>query len=355
MSQTTPIDPQDERWGGYVPWFFRYAALPSSGNLELFFQRLAQRLKRFFEYNEANITVPGHFGEYLESESLQKFRYSPTVSLATQIVNYFSPEQMKIEATTLCSVDKEARQLADLLRLVRLTTGTGRGIRLVPVPNKDLDPRIAEARKADEATRPKRMEVHFRMIAHIRLGVLEVLLSIVPDSSKWLPNLIRDIRRAFAEAKLPLDIKGTPALIVPLDETLLQREVIDRLLPRLSAQFPQQANDLTQAYHDLLQGADENTVFGNAFKSLEEIARQISGDRSLTLSDDKDIKKAFPLLHSTTHATIIKLAAHRGDKGAHGRQGPPLHEMRYLLLSICNIALLFMDYPVISKPLSNPG
>lgn len=165
-----------------------------------------------------------------------------------------------------------------------------------------------------------------------------------------MPNLIRDIRRAFAEAKLPLDIKGSPSLIVPLDETLLQREVIDRLLPMLSAQFPQQANDLTQAYHDLLQGVDENTVFGNAFKALEEIARQISGNQSLTLSDDKDINKAFPLLHSTTHTTIMKLAAHRGDKGAHGRQGPPLHEMRYLLFSICNIALLFIDYPTALNP-----
>lgn len=167
MSHTTPTDPQDERWGGYVPWFFRYPDIPSSGNLELFFQRLAQRLKRFFEYNEADIIVPGHFGEYLESESLQRFRFSPNISLAVQIVNYFSPQQIKNEATALCNQDTEARRLADLLRLVRLTTGTGRGIRLVPIPNKDLDQKIAEARRADEATRPKRMEAHFRVIAHI--------------------------------------------------------------------------------------------------------------------------------------------------------------------------------------------
>jgi hypothetical protein len=41
---------------------------------------------------------------------------------------------------------------------------------------------------------------------------------------------------------------------------------------------------------------------------------------------------------------MTKLAAHRGDKGGHGRNAPDAIEMRYLLFSICNIALLILDY-----------
>ena len=142
-----------------------------------------------------------------------------------------------------------------------------------------------------------------------------------------------------------LDIAETDGRIIPLEEALLQKEVIDRLLPRLANRFPQQEKDLVKAYHDLIQGIDANTIFGNAFKALEEVARQMTGNQTLLLSEEKDLRKYFPLLHSTIYTTIIKLAAHRGDKAGHGRQGPPPHEMRYLLFSICNVALLFLDYP----------
>jgi len=97
---------------------------------------------------------------------------------------------------------------------------------------------------------------------------------------------------------------------------------------------------------------DSNTIFGNAFKALEEVARQMTGDQNLVLSEEKELRKYFPVLHSTIYATIIKLAAHRGDKAGHGRQGPLPHEMRYLLFSICNVALLFLDYPSPTKPAS---
>jgi len=192
------------------------------------------------------------------------------------------------------------------------------------------------------------MANHFRTLAHQRIGVLEALLRIVHDTT-WLPSLIVDIRRAFAESRVMLDLRGTPPLIVPLDEPLLQTEVIDRLLPRLALHFPQQEKDLTKAYHDLVQGVDANTIFGNAFKALEKVARQIIGDQTLVLNEERDLRKYFPLLHPTIYSTINKLAAYRGDKGAHGRQGPPPHEMRYLLFSICNIALLFLDYPSPTK------
>jgi len=149
-----------------------------------------------------------------------------------------------------------------------------------------------------------------------------------------------------------LDIAEEDGRIVPMEEALLQNEVIDRLLPRLANRFPQQEKDLVKAYHDLAQGVDANTIFGNAFKALEEVARQMTSDTTLLLSKEKDLRKYFPLLHKTVHATIIKLADHRGDKGAHGRQGPPPHEVRYLLFSICNVALLFLDYPSPTTPAS---
>lgn len=142
-----------------------------------------------------------------------------------------------------------------------------------------------------------------------------------------------------------LDISEKAAMVVPMEETLLQKEVIDRLLPRLATNFPQQEKDLVNAYHDLVQGSDTDAIFVLAIKALEEIARKVSGRPKLTLDDHKDLKGAFPDLHPTIYTTITKLAAHRGDKAAHGRQGPPPYEMRYLLFSICNVALLFLDYP----------
>ena len=41
------------------------------------------------------------------------------------------------------------------------------------------------------------------------------------------------------------------------------------------------------------------------------------------------------MLHGTIRQTVIKLKDHRGDRGAHGRDGPEPHELRYLLFSIC--------------------
>ena len=49
-------------------------------------------------------------------------------------------------------------------------------------------------------------------------------------------------------------------------------------------------------------------------------------------------------MHGTIHATMENLNAHRGDKGGHARTAPEAFEMRYLLLNICNVALLLLDY-----------
>ncbi len=111
-------------------------------------------------------------------------------------------------------------------------------------------------------------------------------------------------------------------------------------MPRLEEKFPERAADLIKAYHDLLKGVDTNTVFGNAFKALEELAREISGTPKLELSDHTALEKSFPKLHGTIRGTIVKLSAHRGDEGAHGRKGPDEYEIRYLLLGICNVALV---------------
>jgi hypothetical protein len=89
-----------------------------------------------------------------------------------------------------------------------------------------------------------------------------------------------------------------------------------------------------------------------AVKALEEIARKVSGKPKLTLGNQKDLRSAFSDLHPTIYTTIIKLTDHRGDKAAHGRQGPPPCEMRYLLFAICNVALLFLDHPSSGKPVS---
>lgn len=79
-----------------------------------------------------------------------------------------------------------------------------------------------------------------------------------------------------------------------LEEPLLQKEILDRLLPRLEARFPARATALINAYNDLLKGVDTNTVFGHAFKTLEELAREISGTPKLGLNDPDAIRKSFP-------------------------------------------------------------
>lgn len=176
-----------------------------------------------------------------------------------------------------------------------------------------------------------------------RLGVLEAILRIVPDSTSF-PKLICDIRRSFAEAGLMLDIRGTPPLITPLEESLLQKEVVDNLLPRLYDKFPERAEELISCYHRVRTGEGLDSIFSEAFKTLEEIARSITGERKFEFKRDH-LTKQFPLLHPTIYGTMERLRDHRGAEAAHGKTAPDLHEIRYLLFSICNVALLLLDYP----------
>lgn len=179
----------------------------------------------------------------------------------------------------------------------------------------------------------------------IRLDVLQSFLHLVSENHNGtLPrSLVRDIRRIAADCDVRLDIKGNPPSLVPIDEPLLQKEVIDKLLPRLEAKYPELARDLVDAYNDLLRGEDYDKVFIHAFKALEQLARELTGKTSLLLDDPKVLAKHFPALHRTTRDTVTRLAAHRGDEAAHARKKPDEYEMRYLLFSICNMALLFLD------------
>lgn len=342
---------QDDRWGGYVPWFLRYPEHSGRGNFELFFQRLSQRIKRLFQYNEAGLANLAHFGAVLETETLQRYRHNPVIGLDDQIEKFFLPQNLKEEARIRRYGDPEYKEAAALEKRVEYLNAGAPA--LIPSVADDRLRMESDTAKIKEAvTRPQREARHFQDIALERLGVVEVLLRLLPSDSPALPHLTRDIRRLFVEAGMMLDLRDTPPLIIPLEDAVLQTEVLDRLLPRLAARFPDQEKDLVRAYHDLVQGVDTNTVFGNAFKALEEVARQMTGNQTLLLSEEKDLRKYFPLLHPTIYGTIIKLAAHRGDKAGHGRQGPPPHEMRYLLFSICNVALLFLDYPSPTTPAS---
>ncbi len=353
MTPPTNIpDLQDDRWGGHIPWFYRHSEFSGQGDFRRFFQLLSPRLKRLFQYNEAGIVNIAHFSEVLESETLQRFRHDPKTATPLEIERFFSPENIQALAAQLCYQDPEYLELEKFRK--RVSYGGISGMVLFTEPKKvgDAGQQFDLAKIKEATTRPQRTERHFKSLVPSRLGVLESLLRQLPFGSQAIPPLIRDIKRFFVEAGIMLDLRDNPLLIVPLDDPLLQREVLDRLLPRLATRFPQQEQDLVGAYHDLLKGIDSNTVFGNAFKALEEIARQVSGNSHMMLSADKDLLGAFPGLHATIRLTITKLAAHRGDKGGHARTGPALHEMRYLLLSICNIALLFLDYPT-STPSSS--
>lgn len=282
----------DPRWGDHVPWSLRYQVVLEKGNWTKFLSLLSNRLSSLIDHSEAGISNHHHFLERLSTESLGRFTakhdtYAPNL----QVRLFFSPTEMRKEVEE--GIDQ------DIVRLI--------------------------------------LE---------RLEVLQSFLVLLQLHQKHntLPSLIRDIKRFAAESKIWLDIRGNPPTLVPLEEPLLQQEVIDKLLPRLEAKYPDRAADLMNAYHDLLKGVDTNTVFGNAFKAVEELARQLSVEPKLELSERASLDKHFPKLHGTIRETILKLAAHRGDEGAHGRKGPDDHEIRYLLFSICNLALLLLEY-----------
>lgn len=270
-----------------------------------------------------------------------------------QVNDYFHPETLKKEFTSKIHEDPEVKKAYALLSALRQQLNLIRlGRSSVNDRNKaikDLEGNVHTAELHWELKRKERTDAVYLLIVNDRLGVIEILLRILPQSD-LIDNLKRDIRRFFAEAKIMLDVKGSPPFIVPMEEPLLQREVIDNLLPRLTDRFPERAKELVRAYHGMRTGEDLDSIFLEAFKTLEEIARAITNDKKFEF-DRANLKKYFPHIHATTHETMIKLAGHRGDRAGHGKDSPAPYEIRYLLFSICNIALLLLEYPKSEKVL----
>lgn len=343
----------DDRWGQYQPWFLRYQNHSGGGDFSVFFERLCQRLQRLFLFNETGITNLTHFGAWLESESFQRFKFNKDAPLADQIEGFFKYETVLKEARALFDNDKE-QKLVSILQSRQIIQQLGNTIKqygIKPPSTKQLElseenlsKEIEKAKRTAKSTENVRFQRHYRFIISQRLTVIEALLQILPYGSGWSQRLIQDIRRYFAEAKIALDLRGNPPLVVPLDEPLLQSEVIDQTFTRLGAKFPERAKELLNAYHDLIAGKNLDSVFSEAFKTLEELARSLTGQKSFMFKKEH-LKKHFPKLHPTIHETITKLSAHRGDEAGHGRAAPDPYEIRYLLFTICNIALLLLDYP----------
>lgn len=215
---------KDDRWGGYIPWSLRDESLPGTGNFKMFFNRVGQRLETCFRFAEAGAINDDMFGSFLESESLQRYRHNANHYLAPQLTQYFdsdTPLEAAEYIANMCNPDNLSfEQILCKLHLDRL-------------------------------------------------GVLEIILCILNTQSPPIARLRRDIRRFLVEAGIPLDLSGVPPAFVPLDEPLLQREVIDRLLPRLEARFPQRAKELIAAYHGLISREKPGDVFLAAFGTLE--------------------------------------------------------------------------------------
>ena len=317
----------DPRWESHVPWSLRYKILVEKGDFKNFMTMLGKRLHTLFEHNEANIPTINYFLARLVSESLGRFKANSSPTYGNKVYYYFAPETIQEDANARTMKDPEQ------INYFRLRMNDPKGD-------------FAKASAIVEATKPARYAAHWQELLAERLEVLQCIVILLQQDKKHevLKSLVRDVRRFAAESGILLDIRGDPPTLVPIEEPLLQTEVLDRLLPRLETKFPARAADLTKAYHDLLKGVDTNTVFGNAFKALEELAREINSVPKLELSDRAALERSFPKLHGTIRETIIKLAAHRGDEGAHGRKGPDEYEIRYLLLCICNVALVLLEY-----------
>lgn len=344
---TKKTDSSDIRWGGYIPWFFRHEDIPGSGNFLLLFDRISHRLHQLLYHNEVGIKNMPHFGSILESKSLQRYRYIykseyGSNSFAYGVRDYFDSETLKNEMEPAFYNDPVEVELREFFKKMRLSSYGGfKG-------GFDGDPKVFQQEyqrmeiKA-KSSKNEREQVYYRPLFIQRLGVLEILLRILPKNSEWFTDFVADIRKYLAESGVMLDINTSNYNIELLEEPLLQKEVIDNLLPRLRSRFPERADELIKAYHDTLRGENFDDIFIGAFKTLEEIGRSLTGDNNFEFSN-AFLKKYYSGLHETIHTTIIKLNAHRGDKGGHGRSTPAPYEIRYLLFSILNIALLMLDY-----------
>jgi len=352
------VDQSDKRWGGYIPWFFRYRDYSRAGNFLRFFERASHRIYQLLIYNESGIHNLLHFESVLESKSHQVYRGIKNghgaSDVASRVRDYFAPSTIKKEMNHLLYNDPEEVKLRDLAENIdRMGLLIEPAVSALPPGIRPITPAIDPKRISEEykqmasrmnSTVGQREGKYYRPLFSQRLGVLEVLIRILePKKKTSFDDFIQDLRAYLAEAEIMLDVDANTWIINPIEEQLLQKEIIDTLMPRLASRFPERAKELIAAYHDMLGGKDFGDIFIGAFKTLEELGRGITNDSKFELNE-KSLQKHFPKLHRTIHATIAKLDAHRGDKGGHGKASPEPHEMRYLLFSICNIALLLLDY-----------
>lgn len=327
MSQTDHRAPShDPRWEDHVPFSLRYNIVIERGDLDKFMTMLATRLHTLIEH-EFGYGNPTYFISRLTTESLGRFNPERGQTYANMVYYYFSSQTVHKEVNE--KVERDPEQV-ERFRLLRSGDSEGH----------------AKAVAIEQATRKTRYASHWRTLISDRFEVLQSIFVLLQRDNLHDPlkSLIRDVRRFAADSGVLINVKGDPPTLVPLEEPLLQKEVLDRLLPRLEERFPERAADLIKAYHDVLKGVDTNTVFGNAFKALEQLARDISGNPKLELTKESELRNHFPKLHGTILMTITKLAAQRGDEGGHARLGPDEYEIRYLLFSICNVALLLLEH-----------
>lgn len=331
---------EDARWGDRVPWYLRHAGIAVSGNVDSWLELVGQRIERLFLFNEAGIHNEAHFGSSLETETLRHFQFSWGTPLGTQIKRYFLPAEVRLQAQSDASADPEERQsavLAHQQRIARKSSPLGGD------PKANTEAFLADAKAS--STRAARTQAHWATRVNERIAVLETIMRTVEahgTNARAVAALVADMRRISAAAHVPLDVRGSPPVIYPLEEPLLQREVIEPLLTRLAARWPDRARELVTAYHDVVSGKPLDEVFSSAFKTVEEIARALTGDAGFEFTDG-DLTRYFPSLHPTIRGGIAKLRAHRGDSASHGRKAPSINEIRFLLFQICNLALLLLD------------
>jgi hypothetical protein len=318
------VDLIDPRWGGYAPWFLRYEDFKDKGNFDVFFSLVSKRLETALLFDALGISNLLQFGAKLESESLQRFRFDSSYAIAAQVSQYFDPITIQTETESHFSADEKLAA-----HLLEITAGR------------------TKAKQEGMHQKQSSIATYHSQLVLESLSVLECFLRIIPDKrGDGFNQLIRDIKRFLAAANILLDINttGPTPVIVPMEETLIQQQVIDKLLPRLSQRLPERGNELISAYHSMLEGKSADSIFAEAFKTLEAIARDLTGDKNFVF-DKSCLNNYYKSLHPTIHNTLIQLAAHRGDKASHGKDAPAAHEIRYVLFAICNSALLLLDYP----------
>lgn len=104
---TTPTQApnlQDDRWGGYVPWFLRHPDFAILGHFDLFFDRVAHRIKQVVNRHETGISNITDLGATIEGDSHRCIRFSGE-ALAAQIESYFEPARIASEADELTTRD----------------------------------------------------------------------------------------------------------------------------------------------------------------------------------------------------------------------------------------------------------